>query len=155
MRSSRSMRIIKTYRVQLFDVESIYPMPKTKFDTDSPHTSKTHQSSESKKKKMSETFYLSWWATLPVIDGPAAVSNCPTAAAAASTTTTTALSSFTHASICTPFEKQPMIAFLKNDSQYPLAIEVNNFPLLKAGGKIETDSGREEGRETCQHCFLY
>lgn len=107
---------------------------------------------QASQKRMSETFYLSWWATRPVIDGPPAVSNCPTAAAAA--TATAPLLFYTCINLHT-IRETTNDSVLKNDSQYPLAIEVNNFPFLKAGGKIETDSGREEGRETCQHCFLY
>lgn len=44
---------------------------------------------------------------------------------------------------------------LKNDSQYPLAIQVNNFLLLEGGSKTETDHDREEGWEISQGCFLY
>lgn len=36
---------------------------------------------------------------------------------------------------------------MKNDSQYPLAIEVRNFLLLNAGGKIDTGGERQGGRE--------
>lgn len=57
---------------------------------------------------------------------------------------------------------------LKNDSQYPLAIEARNFPLLNTAGEIDAESRREGGgeggreggrsydrRETCQRCFLF
>lgn len=98
--------------------------------------------------KMSETFYLSWWATPPVIDGPAAVSNCPTAAARRCRHCHRPLLFYTCINLHT-IRETTNDSVLKNDSQYPLAIEVNNFPLLKVGGKTETDSGREEGRETC------
>lgn len=58
---------------------------------------------------------------------------------------------FTDASICTPYlkKKQKKTSngrVLKNDSQYPLAIEVRNFLLLNEGGKIDMESGRQGGR---------
>lgn len=36
---------------------------------------------------------------------------------------------------------------LKNDSQYPLAIEARNFPLLNTAGEIDAESRREGGGE--------
>ena len=120
------------------DVWSICSLPERKFDTDSPHTSKTHQSSQS---KVSQTFYLSLRGTLrwlivrwssPSVPNPLPLSYP-----------------------CINLHSMWKIAndnVLKNGSQYLLAIQINNFLLPKGGNKIEQTATE---RKMCQHCFLY
>lgn len=97
-----------------------------------PSTSKTHQSSQS---KMSETFYLSLWAILwwlivrwssPSVPIPHPLSYP-----------------------CINLHTMWKITndnILKNDSQYPLAIQINNSLLLKGGSKTR-DRLRRRGRD--------
>lgn len=86
-----------------------------------------------------------------VIDGPAIVCICltppPPSSASPSSNRCINLHAIFEKEASKKKNKQWNGSVLKNDSQYPLAIEVRNFPLLNAGGKIDTESGREKGRE--------
>lgn len=99
-------------------------------------TSKTHQSSES---KMSETFHLSLWATLQWL-----------MAWWLSITAPHHLLFYICINLHTIW-KITNDNILKNYSQYPSAIQMNNF-ILKGDSKRGSDV--QEERDVCQHCFI-
>lgn len=112
---------------------------KSKFDTDSPAPQKhIHQVSQK-----CQTFYLSVWATLPWLMVWWSSLTVPHHSLSYASINLHTIWNITNNNI------------LKNDSQYPLAIQVNNFLSLKGGSKTETDCNREGGREMCQRYFLY